>query len=763
MAFRKDQMDGIVSSLPERVPRRHKCTDSGWISALLCLSLVTAAPAQSSQMETLITSSGFTVLVDVVVADGANRIRSGLTLRDFRLYEDGVLQTLDSVQFLTAASKDVPSHERATFSALTGMLIPEAPIHETGVGPWPEPYRFPEPYHYMAILLDLASMDVAARTRILDALRGWFSDDLLRGTRVAVFAVTPSFAPLTPFTDHTEGLAEAIERARRYGSSPAVPGAGLLRALVGEPFLTGAEDDPSGYQASRFLDSLEIAYPELLRNPFTLRIIRAYLTMRDHAERRHAEAVLDAIQAVAQGLKAAPGRKVVILASEGLTVGGFTDRELYRAAETANQSGVSIYVIQPQGLETRGVSSSVAQTGELSELNAESAIVRKDAQAGSTLFDRAKVAGSDIREPALKYLANSTGGFVVRNTNDLLNGLRDIAREATSYYLLAYRPSRAEFDGSTRLLKVEVSIPDARVYHPTSYRAIPAGLEALTTEQYLLWRALQLGVRPQGLGVRGDVFLFPALPFSNNVAVVIEAPVEALAFREAPRTGGAPWQAQLTLDAFLQEASTEVVIWARRVPLNLHLTEEERQILGMVTLGDEFAVPPGEYHLTLMVDDVLGGRSWRCEASLDVPSPQIPVRLSDLVLGKRVEKTGGGQSLLSADGVTVVPTLSPEFGREDRLIYYFRICDRQSDDVDVGVSLYREGVSGAQRLWHETLPWKPEGPGCRPVARWIDLAGLDPGLYFLVVKITTYDSGKELERRTPFRVKGETARGGPTR
>jgi VWFA-related protein len=694
--------------------------------------------------------------VDVVVADGANRIRSGLAPRDFRLYEDGVLQTLDSVQFLTTAPGEVSSKEEAALSAPSGMLITETATQETRVGPWPEPYR------YTVILLDLASMDVAARVRILDALHGWFHDDLPPRTRVAVFALTPSFGPLTPFTDNRTRLAQAIEKVRHYQSTFAAAGADLLRALVTEPFVTGAEEDPSGYQASRILDSLEVAQPELLNNPFTLRIIRAYLTMRDYVERRHAEAVLDALQAVAQGLNSVPGRKLVILVSEGFTAGGFTDRELYRTAETANQSGVSIYVVQPQGLETRGVSSSMAQRGELSELNAESAIVRKDAEAGSTLFDRAKVAGSDMPEAALRYLATSTGGFVVRNTNDLRNGLRNIAREGTAYYLLAYRPSRAEFDGSTRLLKVEVSVPDARVYHQTSYRAIPPGLEALTTEQYLLWRAIQLGERPLGLGVRGNAFLFPALPFANNVAVVIEAPVDSLKFRASPATERAPWQAQLTLDAFLQEASTEVVVWARRVPLDLHLTDEERRILDPLTIGDEFAVPPGEYRLTLLVDDVVGGRSWRHEVNLHVPSPQLRVGLSDLILGKRVEKTGQEQTLLAADSATVVPTLSPDFGSQDRLIYYFRICSGRGEVKDVGVSLFRKEGPGSRRVWHETLPWRREGPLCRPVARWIDLAGLDPGLYFLAVKVTTDDSGEDLERRTSFLVKGETARSGST-
>ena len=53
------------------------------------------------------------------------------------------------------------------------------------------------------------------------------------------------------------------------------------------------------------------------------------------------------------------------------------------------------------------------------------------------------------------YLAEATGGRILRNTNDLASGLERIADESSVYYRLGYQPEKAP-DGQWRKLKVEV-------------------------------------------------------------------------------------------------------------------------------------------------------------------------------------------------------------------------------------------------------------------------------------------------------------------
>lgn len=64
--------------------------------------------------------------------------------------------------------------------------------------------------------------------------------------------------------------------------------------------------------------------------------------------------------------------------------------------------------------------------------------------------------GHDMRESALRYVAEATGGFLSHNTNDLGVGMARIDEEMRSYYRLSYRPQDQKFDGQFREIRVEV-------------------------------------------------------------------------------------------------------------------------------------------------------------------------------------------------------------------------------------------------------------------------------------------------------------------
>src|SRR6185436_7289844 len=53
-------------------------------------------------------------------------------------------------------------------------------------------------------------------------------------------------------------------------------------------------------------------------------------------------------------------------------------------------------------------------------------------------------------------IAADTGGFTVKNTNDLGKGIQRIADESRVYYLLGYNSSHTQRDGRFRKIKVEL-------------------------------------------------------------------------------------------------------------------------------------------------------------------------------------------------------------------------------------------------------------------------------------------------------------------
>lgn len=55
-------------------------------------------------------------------------------------------------------------------------------------------------------------------------------------------------------------------------------------------------------------------------------------------------------------------------------------------------------------------------------------------------------------------LAQDSGGFIMRDTDELSVGLKRIAREMSAYYLIGYTSANVDRDGSFRT--IEVRVPD---------------------------------------------------------------------------------------------------------------------------------------------------------------------------------------------------------------------------------------------------------------------------------------------------------------
>ena len=75
------------------------------------------------------------------------------------------------------------------------------------------------------------------------------------------------------------------------------------------------------------------------------------------------------------------------------------------------------------------------------------------------------------RIETLRTLAENTDGLAVVNTNDLEGGLKRMAADLTSYYLLGYYSSNAALDGGYRRITVKVKRPGVEVRARRGYRA----------------------------------------------------------------------------------------------------------------------------------------------------------------------------------------------------------------------------------------------------------------------------------------------------
>ncbi len=391
----------------------------------------------------------------MVVTDRDGRCVGGLTAADFEILEDG--KTRPVSHFAEEA--------RPGFRA--GAAAPAAP------GPSPEasaaaPAPAARGRHLVLAVDDLhtaAGNLGAAKT----AMNRFVDEQVSPDDFVALVTTSGSVGVYQDFTRDPRALHRAIDRVTsRY--VPVEPG--------GTPYL-------SEYQAELIdrgdVEALRVAVQEILQTED----YRGETGAREQAytqARRMVFEIMDrsgralaAIEGVVRGLAPVPGRKIVVLVSDGFLVGlGAAENRTFdvrRITDAATKAGVVLYALHSRGLvaDVPGGSASFQGPGVLTAPGA-----RANLQAR----------GNEAQKQGLNALAEDTGGFLVQNSNDLAAGFGRILRDNEVYYLLAYEPANTARDGKFRKIEVQ------RAGAPR-----PEGEDA--------GRLLRPG-RPQGAGHRRD-------------------------------------------------------------------------------------------------------------------------------------------------------------------------------------------------------------------------------------------------------------------
>jgi hypothetical protein len=110
----------------------------------------------------------------------------------------------------------------------------------------------------------------------------------------------------------------------------------------------------------------------------------------------------------------------------------------------------------------------------------------------------------------LADLAGRTGGFIIRNSNNLLGGLQSVAAEQDQYYVLTFTPPDSK-EGSCHTLRVRVDRPGTNVRARNTYctAKAPDLLAGTNTGKDLEKRAAETqagnaGAQAEGSVVRGQ-------------------------------------------------------------------------------------------------------------------------------------------------------------------------------------------------------------------------------------------------------------------
>jgi hypothetical protein len=281
--------------------------------------------------------------------------------------------------------------------------------------------------------------------------------------------------------------------------------------------------------------------------------------------------------------------------------------------------------------------------------------VRRQVQSrGGRAVTREDVLAGEVAEDAITLnvqgmlgaLAESTGGRLIANSNDVRTGLDRALADLAGYYEVTYDPQLTAFDGSFRRVRVKVKRPGVTLQAREGYFALPPGEGSVDFPWELpLLQALKASPAPRDFETHAGTYHFGPERDGIRHTLVAEVPLGGLRFEG----GGATRKAHFSVLAVVRDARGVVrEHFSQDSPVEVPEQSLEALRRGNAVFTRSFTVPPGRYGVELAVLDQSAKRASVRKSVLVVAPPRPGLTLSSLALVKRTESVPEG-ALESSD------------------------------------------------------------------------------------------------------------------
>jgi VWFA-related protein len=697
------------------------------VLASLCVSRPYSAPAQPQEpaAQTTLRSDSLEVLVDVVVRDKKGRLLHGLKAGDVVVMEDGLPQTITSFREVNLATPPAAPP-------------PHAPASETRTTVTREPVQMSKQIRLVSLVYDRLGPDGRRLGR--QASLDFLHSDLGPNVYYGVFSIDRGFRVIQPYTNDLVRLRTAIERATSGEKSnfAAVNFGQEVNAFsaLGSP--GAAEAVAAASAGGRGPGPVE---GTALSTEVAVRMVKEMADMSEMLVREDLGRMsVFSLWGIIKELQKLPGRKTAIYFAEGLQMPNGLVEQFKAMVSDANKGNVAVYAVDARGLTT--TSDMAPANQKLNEAAQWSRYVRTTEHESFEAnkqefrtFDRALDSIRANQQNMMHELAESTGGFLIANTNDLRPQMRRLSEEFNTYYEIAYRPQNQLADGRFRAIEVKVNHPDAMVQARDGYFALPA-LDGQTVFPYEvpLLKALSRTELPKELEFHSRVLQFHQQAGLEHGVLVFDLPMKGVSFSRDEAAG--KYRTHITVLALLKDESGRVVAkLSRDVPLNEPLDKLGGFRQGRFIATRLVRLPPGRYLLESAAADYEGNRVGARRAVVVVtPHPARP-GISELCLIRRVDKLPDPRDLLDpfqlASG-RVIPTLidSVAGGKGRMLSVFFSMYpdDSGAEKPKLLLDFMKDG-----RLLARTSPGLPgaEVSGAVPFIANMPLDNVERGQYQL--------------------------------
>jgi VWFA-related protein len=362
---------------------------------------------------------------------------------------------------------------------------------------------------------------------------------------------------------------------------------------------------------------------------------------------------------------------------------------------TANQAGVSIYVVDLNSINGNGsqmailnavASDSSGYTGPtegygLARRSAETDLQKTDA------FD-------------MVHLSEETGGSYISGDR-LRKSVEQLIGDMTTYYEASYLRPLEEYNGKFRPVEVKPLRAGLRIRTQTGYLALPARMEDGSRPQLFeipLLRLLKESPLPVEVAFRTQILTIGAQSERGEIAstLAIEVPLSSLDIRKDSNTP--TYTAHLSMAANIRDqAGALVEHFSADAPQRVTLSKPEMKSSEAISLQRHFRIPPGPYVLEVALLDLNSGLAGAQRIPFEIAKEACAPSLSKLVLVRRTDQMSADEDVaetLHQGTNRVTPNLSGAIppGVHEVAVFFAAHADPHSTErAKLEIQVLRDG------------------------------------------------------------------------
>jgi len=562
-----------------------------------------------------------------------------------------------------------------------------------------------------------------ARQAAIDLVKGE------QGTNVfyAVVIINTRLLVLQEFTTDRAALTKAIEQATTGAALPKLISASdAIKSQLRTTALSAAPATPTNAAGGAAMGAAAL-------NARLASVMLDMLKMDSTMASEDARLDISALASLVNGLQTMPGRKSVLYFTWGMYVTPELDTMFRNLLSSANRANVTFYSV-----DTRGVMTYAQNTGAVDQLSGAAAASAATVTRTGGAVTKEEIMASDTAEQSsranvqmpIRDLAESTGGFLIGDSNDLRGPLRKVNEEIASYYELTYNPGIKNYDGTFRKLKVDLGRKDVAIHARSGYFALPPEARAagLMPYEMPLLKAISDGAKLDNVPFRSAAVVLQPKKDTTDVSVVVEVPLQGLQARDDPAQK--KMAVHFSLAALVKDANGEVVQKLSR-DHSLFVTPEQLK-MGNFVEKLTIALAPGKYTLNSAVMDRESARMGTQQSEFAVAARPKGVAISSLtpVRSYTPNVKLDPNEAFQFQGGSITPTLNNHVARvqDSALRLFFTIY--QDGAISSPPSVEVEFLQGGASLTKVNLPLPPaDSQGRIPYVMTIPAASIPPGSY----------------------------------